>query len=182
MSNLNEEVVETENMVIDVSKVLERVEEEIDKTDDPKNLDKLLTHYERLQDIRFKSATIINDIYKVDVNKEIEMARIEAQMTMKDKEIASNEKQEEAKRELQEFLANKERRANRINVSIESGAKIGLGMGTALIYLINNKLNREFIHNMNILHLNYDKTGMISSLTKENLRMAMNNLDIKMKL
>ena len=182
MSNLNEEVVETEAKEIDVSRVLERVEEEIDKTEDPKTLDKLLTHYEKLQDISIKSVTINNDTYKIDVNKEIEIAKIEAQREMKDKEIASNEKIEEAKRELQEFLANKERRANRINVSIESGAKIGLGMGTVIAYLVNNKLNREFIHNMNILHLNFDKTGIISPLTKENLRMAMNNLDIKMKL
>jgi hypothetical protein len=48
-----------------------------------------------------------------------------------------------------------------------------------VVYLMNNKNNRRFIHALDIMHLNYDKTGIISSISKDDLRTAMNALDIK---
>ena len=170
---------ETETMELDVSKVLEIVEKKIEETTDVKTLQSLLTHYEKLQMIAIKAVTLNNDIYKIDVNKEIEMAKIESQENLKKMEIASNEKVEQAKRELQEALSLKEQRTSTKNEFIKGGLAIGAAAVTSVVYLMNNRNNRRFIYALDIMHLNYDKTGIISSISKDDLRTAMNALDIK---
>ena len=170
---------EAETMELDVSKVLEMVEKKMEETTDVKTLQSLLTHYEKLQTIAIKAVTLNNDIYKIDVNKEIEMAKIESQKRLKEMEIASNEKIDQAKRELQEALSLKEQRTSTRNEFIKGGLTIGAAAITSVVCLMNNKNNRRFIHALDIMHLNYDKTGIISSISKDDLRTAMNTLDIK---
>lgn len=170
---------EAETMELNVSKVLEIVEKKMDETTDVKTLNSLLTHYEKLQTIAIKAVTLNNDIYKIDVNKEIEMAKIESQKRLKEMEIASNEKEEQAKREHQEALSLKEQKTSTRNEFIKGGLAIGAAAITSVVYLMNNKNNRRFIHALDIMHLNYDKTGIISSISKDDLRTAMNALDIK---
>ena len=170
---------ETETMELDVSKVLEIVEKKIEETTDVKTLQSLLTHYEKLQMIAIKAVTLNNDIYKIDINKEIEMAKIESQENLKKMEIASNEKAEQSRRELQEALSLKEQRVSTKNEFIKGGLAIGAAAVTSVVYLMNNRNNRRFIYALDIMHLNYDKTGIISSISKDDLRTAMNALDIK---
>lgn len=170
---------EAETMELDVSKVLEVVEEKIYETRDVKTLNSLLTHYEKLQTIAIKAVTLNNESYKIDVNKEIEMAKIESQKRLKEVEILSNEKIEQAKRELQEALSLKEQKTSTKNEFIKGGLAIGAAAVTSVVYLMNNKNNRRFILALDIMHLNYDKTGIISSISKDDLRTAMNTLDIK---
>lgn len=170
---------EAETMELDVSKALEMVEKKMEETTDVKILNSLLTHYEKLQTIAIKAVILNNDIYKIDVNKEIEMAKIESQKRLKEMEIASNEKEEQAKRELQEALSLKEQKTSTRNELIRGGCTIGAAVLTGVLYLVNNKNNRHFIHALDIMHLNYDKTGIISSISKDDLRTAMNALDIK---
>lgn len=171
---------EAETMELDVSKVLEVVEEKIyEKSTDVKTLNSLLTHYEKLQTIAIKAVTLNNESYKIDVNKEIEMAKIESQENLKKMEIASNEKMEQARREFQETLSLREQKTSTRNEFIKGGLAIGAAAITSVVYLMNNKNNRWFIHALDIMHLNYDKTGIISSISKDDLRTAINALDIK---
>jgi hypothetical protein len=174
---MNEEA--TEEKEIDVSGVIERVEKEMEKATDTKVFLQLLGHYEKLQDMSIRIVSINNESYKIDVNKEIEMAKIESQENLKKMEIASNEKEEQAKRELQEALSLKEQKTSTRNELIRGGCTIGAAVLTGVLYLVNNKNNRRFIHALDIMHLNYDKTAIISSVSKDDLRTAMNTLDIK---
>lgn len=161
----------TEEKVVDIDKVLIRVEKEMEKATDTKTYLSLLGHYEKLQDMMIRSIAINNEAYKTDVGKEIEMAKIE-----------SNEKIEEIRRDLQETLASRELKASRTNEFIRGAFTIGGAIITGMILLKNNKNNREFVHLLDLMHLNYDKSGFISQISKDDLRTAMNVLDIKARV